>query len=47
MTDTPIHDELQHFLDIDTGGGNRKNEPVGRPAPAPVPTHAPARHQRA
>lgn len=46
MTDTPIHDELQHFLDIDTGGGSRKIEPVARAVPAPVAVHGPPRHQR-
>lgn len=46
MTDTTIYDELQHFLDIDTGGGSRKIEPVARAVPAPVAVHGRPRHQR-
>lgn len=34
MTDTPIHDELQHFLDMDTGGGVGRTSPLlGRHRP--------------
>lgn len=47
MTDTPIHDELQHFLDIDTGGGSRKAAAVDRAVPAPLPTHIQPRRHRA
>ncbi|MGF0311737.1 MULTISPECIES: hypothetical protein [Nocardiaceae] len=47
MTDTPIHDALQKFLDVDTGGGDRHAEAKVKASPAKVPVHAPSRHRRA
>ena len=45
MTDPPIHDELQHFLDMETGGGESEERahfsadtgPGGRARPTPAP----------
>ncbi|MCZ4518129.1 hypothetical protein O4220_06330 [Rhodococcus ruber] len=47
MTDTPIHDALQKFLELDTGGGDRHAEAKAKASPAKVPVRAPSRHRRA
>ncbi|WP_338890250.1 hypothetical protein [Rhodococcus sovatensis] len=47
MSSTPIHDELQNILGIETRGVDRTVEPFTETAPEAAPRHPRPRHQRA
>ncbi len=46
MTSTPIHDELQKILNIDTRSGDRSAEQFTELVPVVAPATGPVRHRR-
>ncbi|MDJ0362765.1 hypothetical protein [Rhodococcus sp. H29-C3] len=44
---TPIHDDLQNILKIDTRGVDPNTEPRAEAVPDAAPGHAPTRRHRA